>query len=116
MPPIFWTPKNGGHWIATRSEDIKYIQQHYEHFSSPRGSGSQNAAANTLDPDNTGSSGARIFQAAGDAAAHAKRVAALTGDRADHLHGSGRQAGPPAENASSSTSSPTFCRSRCSSG
>jgi len=33
MPPIFWTPKNGGHWIATRSEDIKYIQQHYEHFS-----------------------------------------------------------------------------------
>src|SRR5258705_3875332 len=27
LPPIFWTPKNGGHWICTRSEDIKYIHQ-----------------------------------------------------------------------------------------
>ncbi len=33
LPPIFWTPKNGGHWIATRSEDIKYIQQTYDRFS-----------------------------------------------------------------------------------
>lgn len=31
--PIKWTPRNGGHWIATRAEDIKEMQLNYEVFS-----------------------------------------------------------------------------------
>lgn len=33
LPPIFWTPHNGGHWVATRAEDIETIQKDYERFS-----------------------------------------------------------------------------------
>src|SRR5271155_2104239 len=41
-PPIFWTPRQGGHWVATRAKDIKYMQENYTEFSSaeifvPRG-------------------------------------------------------------------------------
>jgi cytochrome P450 len=32
-PDIFWTPKNGGHWIATRAVDIRYIQSEHQFFS-----------------------------------------------------------------------------------
>jgi cytochrome P450 len=32
-PDIFWTPKNGGHWIATRAADIRYIQAEHQFFS-----------------------------------------------------------------------------------
>ena len=32
-PDIFWTPENGGHWVATRAEDIVYMQRHTEDFS-----------------------------------------------------------------------------------
>jgi len=32
-PPIFWTNQNGGHWVATRSEDIEAIQLDHERFS-----------------------------------------------------------------------------------
>jgi cytochrome P450 len=32
-PDIFWTPKNGGHWIATRAADIRHIQSEYQSFS-----------------------------------------------------------------------------------
>jgi cytochrome P450 len=32
-PDIVWTPHNGGHWIATRAEDIEAMQLDYEHFS-----------------------------------------------------------------------------------
>lgn len=32
-PDIVWTPNNGGHWIATRGEDIGVMQVDYEHFS-----------------------------------------------------------------------------------
>lgn len=32
-PDIFWTPHNGGHWVATRAEDIKIIQADHERFS-----------------------------------------------------------------------------------
>jgi cytochrome P450 len=32
-PDIFWTPKNGGHWIATRAADIRYIQSEHQFFS-----------------------------------------------------------------------------------
>lgn len=32
-PDIFWTPHYGGHWVATRAEDIEHIQKDHEHFS-----------------------------------------------------------------------------------
>jgi cytochrome P450 len=32
-PDIVWTPHNGGHWIATRADDISEMQVDYEHFS-----------------------------------------------------------------------------------
>lgn len=32
-PEIFWTPRNGGHWIATRGEDIREIQTNWRRFS-----------------------------------------------------------------------------------
>ena len=32
-PDIFWTPRNGGHWVATRAEDIEAMQRDHEHFS-----------------------------------------------------------------------------------
>ncbi|AKT37808.1 cytochrome P450 [Chondromyces crocatus] len=32
-PDIFWTPRNGGHWVATRAEDIVVIQTDHERFS-----------------------------------------------------------------------------------
>src|SRR5271163_4852403 len=42
-PRIFWTPRNGGHWVATQGADIKEIQLDWETFSYlaatiPRGS------------------------------------------------------------------------------
>ncbi|NVB40984.1 cytochrome P450 [Pseudenhygromyxa sp. WMMC2535] len=35
-PDIFWTPRNGGHWVVTRAEDIKAIQLDHEGFSHRR--------------------------------------------------------------------------------
>jgi cytochrome P450 len=32
-PDIVWTPRNGGHWIATRAADIDVMQRDHEHFS-----------------------------------------------------------------------------------
>jgi cytochrome P450 len=32
-PDIFWTPRNGGHWIATRADDIDIMQLDHERFS-----------------------------------------------------------------------------------
>ncbi|MGF6373831.1 cytochrome P450 [Paraburkholderia sp. RAU6.4a] len=34
IPDILWTPRNGGHWIATRGDDIYQILKDYENFSS----------------------------------------------------------------------------------
>ncbi len=36
LPPLVWTPRNGGHWLATRGEDIPVILKNYEPFSSRR--------------------------------------------------------------------------------
>lgn len=36
LPPLVWTPRNGGHWLATRGEDIPVILKDYELFSSRR--------------------------------------------------------------------------------
>jgi len=35
-PDIFWTPRNGGHWVATRGEDIQAMQLDHERFSHKR--------------------------------------------------------------------------------
>ncbi len=35
-PDIVWTPRNGGHWIATQAEDIEYIQRNHDPFSMRR--------------------------------------------------------------------------------
>ena len=40
---VLWTPHNGGHWILTRAEDIKWVQENYgifshEVFTIPKGS------------------------------------------------------------------------------
>jgi cytochrome P450 len=32
-PDIVWTPRHGGHWIVTRGEDIKWVQETFEVFS-----------------------------------------------------------------------------------
>lgn len=35
-PEIFWSPRNGGHWVATRGDDIHAIFADSENFSSKR--------------------------------------------------------------------------------
>jgi len=32
-PEVLWTPRNGGHWIVTRSDDVKWVQENYQVFS-----------------------------------------------------------------------------------
>lgn len=32
-PPLFWTPENGGHWMATSQDVIAEIVKDFEHFS-----------------------------------------------------------------------------------
>jgi cytochrome P450 len=32
-PDLFWTPRNGGHWVATRAEDIDVMQLDHARFS-----------------------------------------------------------------------------------
>ena len=32
-PEIFWTPRNGGHWVVTRASLIEEIQEDFERFS-----------------------------------------------------------------------------------
>lgn len=54
-PDIVWTPHNGGHWIATRGEDIDAIQLDYAHFSHknftlPRNEIDQHSLPLGLDP------------------------------------------------------------------
>jgi cytochrome P450 len=36
LPPLVWTPRNGGHWLATRGADIPVILKNHELFSSRR--------------------------------------------------------------------------------
>lgn len=54
---ILWTPHNGGHWILTRAEDIRWVQETYqifshEIFSIPRGSTAIVMPPLTVDPPN----------------------------------------------------------------
>jgi cytochrome P450 len=32
-PDVFWTPRNGGHWVVTRAEDIDVLQRDVSRFS-----------------------------------------------------------------------------------
>ncbi|MDX1504627.1 MAG: cytochrome P450 [Spongiibacter sp.] len=32
-PPVFYTPRNGGHWVVTRFDEIKKVVEDYEVFS-----------------------------------------------------------------------------------
>lgn len=32
-PAIIWSPRHGGHWMVTRAEDVKFVQENYEIFS-----------------------------------------------------------------------------------
>lgn len=32
-PDVFWTPRNGGHWVVTRAADIEAVQRQWEIFS-----------------------------------------------------------------------------------
>ncbi len=34
VPDIFWTPKNGGHWVVTRGPDVDLVLNDAGHFSS----------------------------------------------------------------------------------
>src|SRR5262245_54774894 len=54
---ILWTPRNGGHWIVTRADDIKWVQENYDIFSHevfliPRGSVKVKMPPLTVDPPN----------------------------------------------------------------
>jgi cytochrome P450 len=33
VPEVFWTPRQGGHWVLTRGEDIHKVFADHEHFS-----------------------------------------------------------------------------------
>ena len=32
-PDIIWSPRYGGHWLVTRAEDVRFVQNNYEIFS-----------------------------------------------------------------------------------
>jgi len=32
-PDIQWTPRNGGHWVVSRAEDIRWVQERFDIFS-----------------------------------------------------------------------------------
>jgi cytochrome P450 len=54
-PDIQWTPRNGGHWIVTRAEDIRWVQLTHTLFSRtesfiPRGSVKAVLPPLTVDP------------------------------------------------------------------
>ena len=38
-PAVFWTPRHGGHWVATRFAEIQRLQQDTAVFSSPASCG-----------------------------------------------------------------------------
>ena len=56
-PDIVWTPYHGGHWIVTRADDIKWVQETYQIFSHrelsvPRGAGLVLPPATVDPPEN----------------------------------------------------------------
>ena len=54
-PDIFWTHRNGGHWVVTRSEDVRWVREEHtifshEEFGIPRGSMNVPMPPVTVDP------------------------------------------------------------------
>jgi len=54
-PEVVWTPCNGGHWVVTRGEAVKFVQENFEIFSHevftiPRGSSPITMPPLTVDP------------------------------------------------------------------
>ncbi len=49
LPDILWSPRHGGHWIVTRSEDIRWVRERHEIFSHTE-SGIPRGAMNVLMP------------------------------------------------------------------
>ncbi len=54
-PDVTWTPRNGGHWMVTRSDDIRWVRATHEIFSHeeimiPRGAISMVMPPVTVDP------------------------------------------------------------------
>jgi cytochrome P450 len=54
-PDIQWTPRNGGHWIVTRAEDVRWVQENFSIFSHevffiPRGAVPVRMPPLTVDP------------------------------------------------------------------
>ncbi len=52
---VLWTPHNGGHWLVTRGEDIRWVQENFgifshEVFTIPRGSARIVMPPLTVDP------------------------------------------------------------------
>lgn len=55
LPDILWTQRNGGHWIVTRSEDVRWVRERHEIFSHgefgiPRGAMNVMMPPVTVDP------------------------------------------------------------------
>lgn len=55
LPDILWSPRNGGHWIVTRSEDVRWVRERHEIFSHgefgiPRGAMNVMMPPVTVDP------------------------------------------------------------------
>ncbi|MEW2395563.1 cytochrome P450 [Streptomyces sp. NPDC046862] len=59
LPDIFWTPRNGGHWVVTRAGAIKAIQLDHKRFSHARmiigGADGAEGAIVEMDPPRHGS-------------------------------------------------------------
>ncbi|MBG6120137.1 cytochrome P450 [Sphingobium sp. AEW010] len=56
-PDIVWTPRNGGHWVVTRADDIRWVQENFatfshEVFNIPRGLTPMIMPPLTVDPPN----------------------------------------------------------------
>jgi len=54
-PDVTWTPRNGGHWMVTRADDIRWVRATHEIFSHeeimiPRGATSTKMPPVTADP------------------------------------------------------------------
>jgi cytochrome P450 len=96
-PDIQWTPRNGGHWIVTRADDIRWVQESYALFSHeekfiPRGTVKVHMPPLTVDPPLHARYRAiyNPFFTAARVAAMAQQARALTIELADGLRPRGQ--------------------------
>ena len=55
LPDVLWSPRHGGHWIVTRSDDVRWVRERHEIFSHeefgiPRGAMNVLMPPVTVDP------------------------------------------------------------------